>query len=187
MPFDALPRNPEAWTPDEDAADQALWLLAQVRSNQINRAQQNLLRQGYGCFVPRAQITRRSGRRIVPQCVSLFPGYAFVRVAHGQAWRAINHTFGVRALVMRAPNAPQPVPADVMADLFARTGADGMLRPVTELATGDTIRITGGAMTGIVARVEHLEGDDRVGVLLEIMGRAVRASLPPSHVLRLAI
>lgn len=187
MPFDQMlqtpaPRGAPACPPGAEAP----WVLAQLRPNQAARAQANLARQGYRTFLPLTEVTRRRGARLVAQRVPLFPGYLFVALEPEQPWRPIGGTYGVLRLVMRATQTPQPVPQDVMADLMARADADGVLTPDTAFATGDAVRITAGALTGFVARVEAMEGVARIGVLLEMMGQAVRATLPPAHLLRLA-
>ena len=187
MPFDQILEMPDLGhaTAARTGAD-VPWVLAQLRPNQATRAEANLARQGYGTFLPLTEVTRRRGNRLVAQRVPLFPGYLFVALEPTQPWRPICGTYGVLRLVMRVAKTPQPVPHEVMADLIARADADGVLVPGTNLATGDNVRITAGAMTGFVARVEAVQGATRIGVLLEMMGQAVRATLPPAHLLRLA-
>ncbi|MEM6741502.1 MAG: transcription termination/antitermination NusG family protein [Pseudomonadota bacterium] len=173
-------RTPPHGTPD------MLWYLAQLRPNQLNRAWCNLERLGYECFMPRQHATQRKGRQIAPRRVPLFPGYIFLSLKPKQAWRPVNGTFGVVRLVMRDAVTPQPVPEAVMAELLARTGKDGMLLPPINLVPGETVRLQAGPMAGLLAQVEQLDGPGRVRVLLELMGQAVRATLPSAYVERLA-
>lgn len=176
-------------TPSEITADPRHphdWYLAQVRPNQTDRARRNLERQGYGCFLPLLSGTSRAGGRLRSTVGALFPGYLFVSIDPHQPWRPVNGTFGVQRLVMRSANMPQPVPAAAMAALFGRVDAGGLLRPEPDLAAGDAVRIEAGPLAGFVARVERLEPGSRVGVLLEMMGQAVRTTLPTAHLHRLA-
>jgi len=185
-PFDELAALPPSDPDAAPAPDPAGWYLAQLRPNQTERARRNLERQGYGCFLPRRARTRRAGGQLRPGLAPLFPGYLFVSIGALQQWRPVNGTYGVVRLVMRNAHTPQPVPEAVMAELLAGVDAEGVLRPAADLAPGDTVRIEAGPMTGLVARVEGLDAAGRVGVLLEMMGQAVRASLPCDHVQRLA-
>lgn len=168
------------------AAGDGLWYLAQLRPNQLARARRNLERQGYRCFVPLRPATQRSGRQLRTRLAPLFPGYLFLALGPAQAWRPVNGTFGVVRLVMRDAITPQPVPPAVMAQLFAHSDAEGVLAPPADLAPGDAVRVHAGPMAGFVARVAWLDGPGRVGVLLDMMGQAVRATLPIAHAERLA-
>jgi len=162
------------------------WYLAQLRPNQAGRARANLERQGYPCFAPQRPVTRRRRGRLVAGLGPLFPGYLFLRVGPEQEWRPVNSTYGVVRLVMRRTDTPQPVPGPLMAELFARTDAEGVLAPPEDLAPGETVRIAAGPMAGFTARVATLDDAGRVGLLLEMMGQAVRAELPRAHLERLA-
>lgn len=175
-------------TTDPDLAnpDQADWYLAQLRPNQETRARANLERQGYACLLPRCRTTARRRGRLVPATAPLFPGYLFLRVRPGQQWRPINSTYGVVRLVMRREAVPQPVPAAIMGDLLARIDGAGVIAPPDDLRPGEEVRITAGPMAGITARVARLEASGRVGVLLEMMGQAVRAELPRADLSRRA-
>lgn len=162
------------------------WYLAQLRPNQFDRARRNLVRQGFDCFMPFRPAARRTGRKIQTRLEPLFPGYLFLSLGPDREWRSVNGTYGVVRLVTRASGAPQPVPEETMSDLFARTGDDGTLVPLDDLAAGETVRMTAGPFAGFTATVEALPAPARVGVLLEMMGQAVRTELPRRHLDRLA-
>ncbi|MEM0935733.1 MAG: transcription termination/antitermination NusG family protein [Pseudomonadota bacterium] len=153
------------------------WFLAQLRPNQAERAKVNLSRQGYGVFMPNVLESRRHRGRIKETREPLFPGYLFVRILAWQEWRPIVSTYGVSQLVLQRPHRPQPVPVEVVAALQRRTQTDGVIVPETEVVPGDIARITAGPMSGFLAQVERLDRLGRVGVLLEVMGRSVRAEV----------
>lgn len=170
-----------AGEPTPVVPDDAMWFLAQARPNQHDRARLNLERQGYPCFAPMRPLTRRRGSRLVAGTEPLFPGYLFLRIAPDQAWRPVKSTFGVAGLVMRGLHQPQPVPPDVMRDLFSRTDATGLLRAPDALSPGDQVKIAVGPMADFIASVEKLDGAGRVGLLLEMMGQTVRVTIPLAH------
>lgn len=72
-----------------------------------------------------------------------------------------------------------------MADLFDSTDQKDILLPPKTLRVGETVQITIGPMTNFVAQVEELSKSDRVVVLLNMMGQAVRTEMPRKHVLSL--
>ena len=39
---------------------------------------------------------------------------------------------------------------------------------------GNVVRVVKGPFKDVIAEVEHLSGNDRIGVLLDLMGRATR-------------
>lgn len=157
------------------------WYVARVRPNQHHRAVTNLERQGYRCFLPQRATTKRIGRKLVESATPLFPGYVFVSIGVDDPWRPVRSTYGVGGLVMASAERPQPVPQEIMEELFERTGPDGLLLPAPRLAPGDRVRIDAGPMSGFVARIEALPDRDRADVLLQMMGQAVRVGVSRSH------
>ncbi len=165
--------------------DAPLWLLAQLKPGGFEQAQTNLARQGYASFMPIRQKTVRKSRKLVTKWVPLFPGYIFVGLGRERTWREINSTYGVARLVMRREHVPQPAPPDLMASLFARCDDEGRILPPERFAPGDRVRIVAGPMADLVAEVERAPDADRVRILLEMMGQAVRAELPREALERL--
>lgn len=149
------------------------WFLAQLRPNGLALAERNLLRQGFRIFNPRQTRTRRRGDRFVTENCPLFPGYLFVGFDPLQGgWRAINSTYGVARLVSFG-GQPRPVPEGLIDGLSARTDA----RTQRLLEPGDRVRIAAGAFADFVATVDSLAPDQRVWVLLDIMGRETRVAV----------
>ena len=159
------------------------WYLAQCKPNSGKIAERNLKRQGIRTFLPLSQQTRRCGARFVSDLRPLFPGYVFVGVHLGsQHWRAINSTYGVSRLVAFS-NRPARVPSGFVADLMRRCDAEGRLLPPTHLAPGDKVRVTCGSFANLVAEVETIAPDQRIWVLLDLLGRTLRVDLPEASVI----
>lgn len=161
------------------------WFLAQLRPNGAPRAALNLRRQGFTTFLPQfiepAVVRNRPVERLKP----LFPGYLFVQADRLEPrWTTINSTFGVSRLVSLDRRSPTAVPPEIIQALIDACSEDGVLRPPRPLAPGDTVELRTGAFFGRFGTVETLSDSERVSILLDCMGRAVRVSLPLRDVAR---
>lgn len=157
------------------------WFLAQIKPNCSKIAQQNLKRQGFTTFFPLQEETTRRHDRFVTTKRPLFPGYIFVafHIEHGH-WRAINSTQGITKLVSFG-SSPSSVPSELVAELMLRCDPTGMMQPATEFQPGDQVRLAAGPFTDFVATIEKIEPDQRVWVLMDIMGRRSRVTANQEH------
>lgn len=153
------------------------WFLAQIRPNALRLALDHLARQGFDLFAPKHTETRRRAGRFVEVEAPLFPGYLFVTFDPARApWRAINSTRGVSRLVS-VGGLPTPVPDPLIRALMARCDSAGLLMPERAFAPGEAVRIVGGPFADFAARVEAMAPQQRVWVLLDIMGRDTRVAI----------
>ncbi len=159
------------------------WFVAQLKPNGLALAQRNLLRQRFETFVPERMENRRSAMVRRP----LFPGYVFIRfdpAAHG--WQAINSTRGVTRLLLNDPRRPSPLPSQFMGGLIARCDDKGLVLPPEKFSAGDRIRVIAGPFADLVTTVDSLDQDDRLRVLIDLMGQKVRTSIPQQNVEKVA-
>ncbi len=155
----------------------ASWFLAQFKPNCHQIAERNLARQGYRVFLPVEDVTRKSGTKFVTKRQPLFAGYLFVAFDPALGgWRAINATYGISRLVSFGTD-PAPVPLELICGLMLRCDAEGKLLPPRLLNPGDRVRLTAGPMADFVATVEAMAPDQRVWVLIDIMGRTARVAV----------
>lgn len=161
------------------------WYLAQLKPNCGSIALRNLQRQGFECFLPLERRTCRRANRLSTVTSAYFPGYLFVSVLPDSApWRAIRSTHGVARLVSFGPQ-PAPVPAHIVTELMQSCDADGCIRPQLEFAEGDGVCIAHGPLASFIGRIDRLAPEERAWVLLDIMGKETRVSVPKAD-LRLA-
>lgn len=154
------------------------WYLAQIKPNCYAIAERNLARQGFAVFSPTREETRKRGGKFVASVQPLFPGYLFVGFDPEIApWRAINSTYGVSNLVTLGGNMPRPVPAGLVQELVGRCNETGQLLPPSSLQPGDEVRVTNGPFTDFVTTVDKVSADQRVWVLLDIMGRSTKVAM----------
>lgn len=150
------------------------WFAVQTRPREESRATFNLRRQGFAVFLPEFLKTRRHARRTEQVRRPFFPNYLFVQIdMSSMPWRAINSTFGVVSLVCGRDHSPTPLPDSVMNALFSRCGADGLMETplVDDIKKGDPVRFVSGPLAPLDAVFELRNDQDRVTVLLNILGR----------------
>ena len=160
-----------------------LWYTVHTHARAEEKARLNLLKQGYGAYLPRYRRIRRHARRVERVLAPLFPRYLFVRVdMEVQRWRPILYTWGVHDLV-RFGNKPAPVPDQVIEQIVGREDENGAVRlDLPQFIEGQSLRITDGALSDIVGLFSEMKSDRRVVMLLEILGRQVRVEVPAEGV-----
>jgi transcriptional antiterminator RfaH len=158
---------------------QRRWYVVQTHQHAELKASANLSRQGYGVFLPRYLKRRRHARRVETVAAPLFPRYVFVAVDRAaQQWRCIQSTFGVTRLVCIG-DQPAAVPVGVVEDLQQRQDESGFvqLSLPPSFAAGDRVRVLDGVFTTCLGVYEKMTENERVAVLLDLLGRKVRVVL----------
>jgi len=156
------------------------WFVVHTQANAEAKAKHHLERQGFATYLPRYLRRRRHARRVDQVSAPLFPRYLFVGFDPLLArWRAIHSTVGVSRLIGHG-DRPTPVPAAVLESIRAGEDAAGYF-PVDErprLAPGDPVQVVAGAFVEAIGRFHSMSDDERVVVLLDLLGRQVKVRLP---------
>lgn len=161
------------------------WYLAQFKPNCAQIAVRNLDRQGFGTFLPLERQTRKKSARYIEVKEPYFPGYLFVEVSSAATpWQAIRSTHGVARLVTFG-KSPAPVPVQILMPLIESCDEQGVLQPNAPISKGHRVRISNGPFVDFIGTIEGLQPEQRAWVLLEVMGKDTRVSVPRSD-LRLA-
>lgn len=155
----------------------SMWYVAQTQIQSEAKAGANLVQQGFDVYVPCYLRTVRHARRVNVVKAPLFPSYIFVRIdMETQRWRAINSTIGVKRLV-GSEGIPARIGADIIQGLKEHEQADGFLSivsPAIRFKTGDAVRILRGAFDSCRGIFQGRTENERVEILLEMLGRKVR-------------
>jgi transcriptional antiterminator RfaH len=135
-------------------------------------------------FAPRIRVRReRRTGGVHSVTEALFPGYLFARFHYPEQVRHVVSTTGVLGLV--AFGGPPPRLADKTITHLrehAAPTASSPLSPVFE--EGDWVRVAAGCFRGTEGRVRQLEpGQDRICVLLSLLGHEVEISLPADQLI----
>ena len=140
------------------------WYLLKTKPRQEIIAKQNLKNQGYGSFCPIVKINNR--------LVVLFPGYLFVQLNEKtQNWSPINSTKGVSHFVKFGLNFAK-VPTSVIE--FIKTNqhiTTDKLKDLNKFKPGDKVQISDGVFNNFVAIFESYKSDERVILLMNLLGR----------------
>jgi transcriptional antiterminator RfaH len=155
------------------------WYAVFTQPHGETKAVQHLSRQGYLVYLPRYRARVSHARRCQTVLRPLFPRYLFAGIDRASMrWRPILSTLGV-ADVVRAGDEPATVPSKIVATIRAREEAGDFDRfnPQHSLRLGEFVRVTAGAFEDMVGTLVELREKDRIVVLLEWLGRSVRAQL----------
>ena len=158
------------------------WYVVQSHPHAEAKAVWHLRRQGFETYLPRYLKQRRHARRIDKIATPLFPRYLFVAVdMAAQRWLSIDSTIGVSRLV-RHGDRPAAVPVSILDALRCREDADGLvqLERKPRFSPGDRISVVSGAFSDCCGLYEGMSGNERVAILLDLLGRKVRVTLDPA-------
>lgn len=149
------------------------WYVLRTRPSCENVAATELDRGGFDVFNPRASILRaKQGSRIVP----LFPGYLFVRFDGDRDFPSILRFTGVSGWVKFGGEVPA-VPDEVIDEISNRVETMNRNSGLWKgYLAGDTVRLVSGFLETEVEVAEDVASPNaRVNVLLEFMGRRIKA------------
>ena len=154
------------------------WYLIKTKSRQEKIAIQNLENQGYKVFCPIVKINNK--------LVILFPGYLFVQLNDKtQNYSPINSTKGVSYFVKFGLNFAK-VPSNVIE--FIKTNqhiTTEKLINLNKFKPGDKIQIIDGAFKNWVAIFKCYRPDERVILLMDLLGHEQSFSLNKESVIAL--
>ena len=154
------------------------WFILQFKPNSHHQASKNLNRQGFETFLPLHDTTSRKASRFITTNQPLFPGYMFITFDKAESkWHKINNTYGVSRLVTF--NAIlKPIPTTFVNNLMKRYESSGKLLPIKKLKKGDRVKVLKGPFANFIATVETYETDQRIWILMDLMGRKTKIQTP---------
>jgi len=155
------------------------WFILQYKPNAHHKAIKNLNRQGFETFLPLIDATARKLSRFVNTSIPLFPGYMFVRFDKAESeWHKINNSYGVSRLITFDSNL-KSIPTSFVDHLMKRYDLSGKLIPIQKLKKGDQVMVLRGPFANFMATVEKYEADQRIWILMDLMGRKTKIITAP--------
>jgi transcriptional antiterminator RfaH len=164
------------------------WFAVYCKPRQELIAQENLQRQGFRAYLPRIQLKRRRRGQWVEAVEVLFPRYIFIQVDPDKNSIApVRSTRGVIGMV-RFGGQPAAVEDEVMETLFRHEDPESGLhkdsRP--QFCPGETIRLVEGSLAEMEGIFVQEDGEKRVTVLLELLGKANRVAVNRDWIVKAA-
>jgi transcription antitermination factor NusG len=156
-------------------AQQPQWaILARTQAGREMWAAENIVRQGYGFYLPKLYEQRRiKGRRYELIAVPMFPTYIFV---FAEAWYWLFGTWGVKSVVMRG-SEPDRIPLREL-DRMRSLESKGVVRlpraPKSLYDVGDKVSVRTGAFRDHEGVVQGMDSRQRVQVLFDFLGGKVK-------------
>ena len=121
------------------------WYVAQLKPNGFSKAQVNLIRQGFECFMPMRKVTTRHARKLSTALKPIFPGYIFIKFGlDNRDWRKINSTIGINKLISFRDGLPAQMPEVLIEGLLGRCDGKHILKSISDWKTGDKARMIAG-------------------------------------------
>lgn len=164
----------------------ATWYAVHTHVHAEAKAASHLVRQGFAVYLPRYLKRRRHARRMEKVHAPLFPRYLFVApTPENSRWRAINSTVGVCYVVSHG-GEPTAVPPRVIDNIRMREDDHGFvaLGSAAMFQRGDRVKILDGPMADHIGIFEATTDEERVIILLDLLGRRVRVKVPSAVLAR---
>ncbi|MFA6312415.1 MAG: transcription/translation regulatory transformer protein RfaH [Sterolibacterium sp.] len=164
------------------------WYAVCCKPRQEAVAEDNLLRQGFHVYLPRICIRQRRRGQWIDAVEVLFPRYIFIRVdPERRSTAKVRSTRGAVGLV-RFGGQPAVVPDAVMDALRHREDAASGLhqdkRPL--FSPGEVVKLVDGPLAGMEGVFTEQDGDKRVILLLELLGKANKVTVSRDWITRAA-
>jgi transcriptional antiterminator RfaH len=108
----------------------------------------------------------------------LFPGYMFVSFDKTEnKWHKIKNTYGVSRIIT-FNSSLKSIPSTFVDNLKKRYDSSGKLIPILKMKKGDKVKIFEGPFANFIATVEEYESEQRIWVLMDLMGRRTKIQTP---------
>ncbi len=162
------------------------WYLIHTKPRQEQRALENLVNQGYDCYLPllATEKLQRAVLKVVQE--PLFSRYLFIHLDTHQSsksWTPIRSTQGVSRLVTFG-SEPAKVESELIEALRSRIDQTNST-PERLFQPGERVQIRDGSFAGLEAIYQMPRGEDRAMVLIELLSKPVKLTLAPASLRKL--
>jgi len=154
------------------------WYLVKTKPNQENTAIINLENQKYCTYCPFVSINNKH--------IALFPGYIFIYLdKKTENWSPIRSTKGVSNFVRFGVTFAQ-VPDTVVEFIKTnQTITAEKLQDLNNFKKGDKVQISDGAFKNCIAIFKSFKSDERVILLMDLLGQQQAINIKQESVIRL--
>lgn len=139
---------------------------------------------GIEVFLPRVRFKRAMREKSIWVTEALFPGYLFARFNWETSLRRVQYTAGTRSIVHFGDSFPM-IPEKIIEELRQVLGTTELHTILEDLSPGDIVHISDGTLRGLNAVVSRiLPGQQRVAVLMELLGQQTMVELTASSMVK---
>jgi transcriptional antiterminator RfaH len=162
---------------------QGNWFVVQTQPHCEAKAKLHLINQGFEAYLPVYRRRIRHAGRASIVLRPLFPGYLFVRFdLEVSRWRSVNGTLGVRQILSDGEQ-PRFLDDKIVHQIMAREDNSGIIDlAAATFVCGQAVRVTEGPMANIEGLFQEVRDENRVILLVSLLGRKVRLQVPTQAV-----
>jgi len=171
---------------DDPNPDPIPWYVAHTKPRQERVAQENLLRQGYGVYLPLLKVFKALRNQQETRFEPLFPRYIFFQPADArQSIAPVRSTQGIAAIV-RFGQVPAVLLPETLKTIQAFEAAynASSFEEISSFKPGKAVVVTEGPFAGLEGLVSMVS-EQRVVVLMHLLGQQQRLKFSP-HQLSMA-
>jgi len=164
---------------EHEPAPSRKWFVVHTHPKAEQKATFHLRRQGFDVYLPLYMRRVSHARKVSWQPRPLFPAYLFVALpGPQQRWRAINSTIGVAHLICDE-RGPVPVPSGIVEAIREQEDERGLILTGQKIPfeKGAKVQVMAGAFADHIGHFESATDDQRVVILLDLMGRQIRTKV----------
>ena len=157
------------------------WFALQVYSGREKWIAAQLAKSAFPILLPLTKQVRKWSDRTKVLLIPLFPGYLFCHMDIRQRHELAAKGLGVLRIV-GCGNEPEPVPDAEIESLQKLVESGRLLEPWPYIAGGAEVRISGGALHGVVGTFVEVKKNRRIVVSVNPLQRSVAVELDSESV-----
>jgi len=153
------------------------WIVARNKPNQDKIALINLEQQNFEFFQPTFKTMSKRQNKFKEIIKPVFPGYIFIAINLGEKnWYKINNTRGISSIIVFGNEIPL-IHYQLIEKLKHRFSLNNDPKTADQFKIGMNAEITNGPFAELIGQIEDIDADQRVWILLDILGTQTRVSL----------
>lgn len=153
------------------------WVVARNKPNQDKIALINLERQNFEFFQPTFKTMSRVQNKFKEIIKPVFPGYIFISInLEEKNWHKINNTRGISRIIVFGNEIPL-IHCELIKELQHRFSLNSSPKAVDPFEIGVNAEITNGPFAQLIGKIDEIDADQRIWILLDILGNQTRVSI----------
>jgi transcriptional antiterminator RfaH len=153
------------------------WIVARNRPNQDKTALINLERQSFEFFQPQFKTISRVQNKFKEIIQPVFPGYIFIAInIEENNWHKINNTRGISSIIAFGNEIPH-IRSELIEELKHQFSPNNTPKVVNSFEVGMNAEIKNGPFAQLIGKIDEIDADQRIWILLDILGTQTRVSI----------